>query len=165
MVKRQSTVVGVFLEGAHAQGALGRLKAAGMNASIADADRLDDSGLDDETIELYRSRMAGGAVLVIAQAGSKGDAALCTMLDSGAEYINLDGADTPHTAGDNGEAERARGERINRTQSEQNGPGPQVASDYRDLDPAKRHYGRPDATTGRGKSAETIREQLNDKSV
>jgi len=141
-------VVGVFMDQDHAQRAIQALKSGGYQANIADKSAIDafrNSGFEDDIVELYRSRQNEGNTIVVVQGKKGGDAAFHTMLENGAEYINLTSMQgASNTAG----AQQA-----------------QSASHYRNRNINQREYGDIDQTTGRRRDANQMRLQLREESL
>jgi uncharacterized protein (TIGR02271 family) len=147
----QDTVVGVFLDPQHAQKAIDELQSAGINAQLADKSALQafkNAGLDQEVAQLYEGRMNEGNTIVLANAKGKGVQALDTMMNCGAEYMNLNTT-----------------EQWNNTGSTVNKGQTMTAGDYRNLDKSKRQYGRYDQTKGRANTPEEMRVQLRTETM
>ncbi|HEX8227872.1 MAG TPA: YsnF/AvaK domain-containing protein [Chloroflexia bacterium] len=93
MAKNTSTVVGIFPDQTWAQGAISALQNGGFNARLADTgtvSNLASMGIDSNAASLYESRLGEGNVVVIVEnAGGRGEDALGIMLQNGAENIDL----------------------------------------------------------------------------
>jgi len=135
-------IVGVFLDESHAQAAIQALKSMGGNARIADEQAISAfraTGLEDEAIDLYRSRMSEGNTVVVANGAGQGDQALATMLQYGAEFINL----------------KSQG---------QSTTGSQDARYYQNLDLNRRQYGT-EVQGGQRRNADQMRLQLREETL
>jgi len=147
----QDTVVGVFLDPEHAQRAIDQLQAAGVNAQIADKSALQafqNAGLEKEVAQVYESRMNEGNTIVLANAAGNGVKALDVMMDSGAEYMNLNTTQQWGNQANTGQATPAL-----------------KARDYSNMDASKRQYGRYDQTRGRANTPEEMRVQLRTETL
>lgn len=153
---QNETVVGVFLDERYAQRAIQQLKSAGYNARIADKSAIDSFsslGWKDEVVLLYQSRFGEGNSIVVVE-GANGSGALSTLLDNGAEYINLKGAgDTMYST-----QNQQSNAKANQTQYYD-------ANYYRNLNTQKRQYGAYDQNLGRARNAEEIKLQLRDETL
>ncbi|MDQ5826411.1 MAG: YsnF/AvaK domain-containing protein [Chloroflexota bacterium] len=93
MANNTSTVVGIFPDETWAQGAISALQSGGFNARLADrgtVGNLANMGIDSNAASLYESRLGEGNVVVIVEnAGGRGEDALGIMLQNGAENIDL----------------------------------------------------------------------------
>jgi len=150
------TVVGVFLDQAHAQSAIQALQSAGFNAYIADESAISsfrNVGLENEVISLYQDRLNEGNTIVAVESGTRGDDALGIMLQNGAEYINLNTKGTAQQGA---------------TQQQQSrfyqGQG-YDANYYRKLGTTQRQYGYYDQNLGRARNPNEIRVQLREESL
>ncbi|MEP6774862.1 MAG: YsnF/AvaK domain-containing protein, partial [Chloroflexota bacterium] len=147
----QDTVVGVFLDSEHAQKAIDELQSAGINAQLADKSALQafkNAGLDQEVAQLYEGRMNEGNTIVLANAKGNGVQALDTMMNCGAEYMNLNTTEQWSNTGGTG----TKGQTM-------------PAVDYRNLDKSKRQYGRYEQTKGRANTAQEMRVQLRTETM
>ncbi|MDQ3928997.1 MAG: YsnF/AvaK domain-containing protein [Chloroflexota bacterium] len=93
MAQNTSTVVGIFPDQSWAQSAIDALRSDGFNARLADrgtVSNLANLGIDSNAASLYSSRFGEGNVVVIVEnAGNRGEDALGIMLQNGAENIDL----------------------------------------------------------------------------
>lgn len=93
MAQNTSTVVGIFPDNSWAQLAIGTLQSNGFNARLADrgtVDNLANLGIDRNAASLYQSRLGeGNWVVLVENAGNRGEDALGVMLQNGAENIDL----------------------------------------------------------------------------
>jgi len=151
---QNETVVGVFLDENYAQRAINALQSAGYRARIADESAIDSFrslGWKDDIVSLYRSRLGEGNPVVVVQ-GANGADAMGTLLDNGAEYINL----------------KESGNSMNASQT-QRGNAQQTqgydANYYRKLQAQQRQYGAYDQQLGRARNAEEIKLQLRDETL
>src|SRR5436305_11553712 len=138
-------VVGVFLDEAQAQRAIQALHSAGYQAHIADESAIKafrDSGFEDQVIKLYQSRLNEGNTIVSVESGKNGDKALATMLQNGAEYINL------RSLGGQGKSGDAMD-----------------ANYYSNRQANEREYGEIDQTTGGRRNADQMRLQLREETL
>ena len=163
MSNKRETVVGVFLEEAHANRAMQALQSAGFNANVADESVLNNlPGVAGEEAELYMGRLREGNTVVVVNAGNRGEDALNMLLDYGAEYMNLH-------AGQGGRAQSSAqtGTQATVTTSTQTyGEGDEILyREYRDLPVNERQYGRYDANVDRARTAEELRLQLREEEL
>lgn len=138
-------VVGVFLDEGQAQRAIQALKSAGYQARIADKSAINafrNSGFEDQVIKLYQSRLGEGNTIVSVDSGKNGEKALATMLQNGAEYINLRNQGMQGMSGDAMDANYY----LNRNANE-------------------REYGEIDQTVGRRRNADQMRLQLREETL
>ncbi len=147
MANERDTVVGVFLDDAHAQRAVQALKAAGFDARVTDKSGIGNLGLHNDAADVYGSRASEGNAVVTVNASGRGDEAFDMMLENGAENIKFDW--------DQKGAGMATGA-SNTNRSSQ---------DYKNMQMNQRQYGRVDQTTGKGKSADEMRVQLREESL
>jgi uncharacterized protein (TIGR02271 family) len=150
------TVVGVFLDESYAQQAIQALQASGYNARIADESAIRsfrNLGWEDEVTSLYEGRYNEGNSIVIVE-GADGSAALSTLLQYGAEYINLHG-------------EGAASGAITTTTTQTSGQtsGQYDAGYYRNLAANQRQYGTYDESLGRARNADEMRLQLREETL
>ncbi len=93
MAKTMSTVVGIFLDQNWAQRAIQALQAAGFEARVADqrtVNNLTSMGIDNDAADLYKTRVGeGNSVVIVENAGNRGEDALGVMLQNGAENIDM----------------------------------------------------------------------------
>ena len=145
MAHNKETVVGVFLDDTYAQRAVQSLQAQGFNAQIGDQSTLNNlSGLAREESQMYVGRLnEGNSVVIVNNAGNRGEDALNILLDSGAEYMNLHGAQ----------------------QGGQQSGQQYDTNYYQNLSADQRQYGRYDQTRGRASNAEELRVQLREESL
>ena len=150
MANNKETVVGVFMDDSFAQRAVQSLKAQGFNASIGDERSLNSlSGLAKEETQMYRGRLSeGNSVVIVNNAGNRGEDALNILLDSGAEYMNLHG-------------DKSQGQSSSQTTSGQK----YDANYYQNLKSDQRQYGRYDETRGRALTNEELRVQLREETL
>jgi uncharacterized protein (TIGR02271 family) len=143
------TVVGVFLDEAHAQNAINQLQQSGFNARIADKSAIGafrNVGLEDDVIRLYEGRYNEGNTIVVATGGQEEDA-LGIMLQSGAEYLNLSSR-----GGSQQSSNLWRGQAQN-------------TNYYQNLNPNQRQYGTYDEQLGRARNAEEINVALREETL
>ncbi|MEA2574968.1 MAG: hypothetical protein QOH93_2266 [Chloroflexia bacterium] len=163
MAKQKNTVVGVFISEGHARGAIQKLRWAGLNAHIVNSSGMrafKNTDLEAEVVQLYEGRMSEGNTIVMSHPGSKREQALDLMLESGAEYINLNTADSAAQAKIEATDRAAQETRMSTTQ---NAPSLQAARDHRHLDTTLREYGRIDHKTGHAKAAAEMHAYLNEE--
>lgn len=155
---QNDTVVGVFFDEEYAQQAVQALQAAGYNARIADETAIKSFrslGWEDEVASLYQSRYDDGNSIVVVDSGD-GVAALDTLLQYGAEYINLKGSGT------------ASGAAQTQTQATQTRSTQGEAYDaqyYSNLATDQRQYGAYDQNLGRARNQEEIKLQLREETL
>ncbi len=139
MAQNKETVVGVFMDETYAQQAVQSLQSQGFKAQIGDESTLNSlSDLAREEAQMYLGRMnEGNSVVIVRNAGNRGEDALNTLLDSGAEYMNLHGQ----------------------------GGQKYDANYYQKLDSNQRQYGRYDEKRGRASNAEELRLQLREETL
>jgi uncharacterized protein (TIGR02271 family) len=153
MAKNRETVVGVFMDETYAQRAVQALQSQGFNAQIGDESSLNNlSGLAKEETQVYSGRLnEGNSVVIVNNAGNRGEDALNILLDSGAEYMNLHGQG---------------GQQSGRQQSGRQQSGQQYdANYYRNLNANQRQYGRYDENLGRARNAEELRLELREENL
>lgn len=159
MANNTSTVVGVFLDQNWAQRAIQALQAAGFKARMADKStvgQLSNMGIDKNAASLYQSRMSeGGSVVVVDEAGNRGEDALGVMLQNGAENIDM----SKDTGGANmGAANTTTTQSTTTTDTDH----------YQKLqktDRSQRQYGQMDQNTGRAKTADEMHVQLREETL
>lgn len=149
MAKNTSTVVGIFPDHSWAQGAIGALQNAGFNARLADrgtVGNLANMGIDSNAASLYQSRLGEGNVVVIVEnAGGRGEDALGIMLQNGAENIDLS-------------KDRTGGATTTTT----------TTTNYQQLQSLganERQYGSYDESLGRARNAEEMRVILREETL
>jgi len=138
-------VVGVFLDEGHAQRAIQALQSAGFQARIADRSAINafrDSGFEDQVIKLYQSRLSEGNTIVSVDSSTNGEKALATMLQNGAEYINLRNLGGQGMSGDARDANYYMNQKTN-----------------------QREYGEIDQATGKRRTADQTRLQLREETL
>jgi uncharacterized protein (TIGR02271 family) len=143
------TVVGVFFDEGYAQQAVQALQGAGYQARIADQAAIQtfrSLGWEDEVASLYESRYNEGNSIVVVEGGD-GASALASLLQYGAEYINLKGS-----GGNTGNTAYAETQAYD-------------ANYYRNLKNEQRQYGQYDQQMGRARNAEEIRLQLREETL
>jgi len=147
MAHNRETVVGVFMDESYAQRAVQALQSQGFKAQVGDESSLKNvSGLAREEAQMYTSRMnEGNSVVIVNNAGNRGEDALNVLLDSGAEYMNLHGQGGQQTS--------------------QRGSQQYDTNYYQNLSADQRQYGRYDQTLGRARSAEETRLQLREETL
>ena len=142
------TVVGVFLDQQHANQATQYLQQQGYDAQIADKSAIKafrSTGLEDDVVNLYESRLSQGNTIVTVT-GNNGEEAMRQMLQMGAEYINIsDKGGTPRYNWMEGQA--------------------QQANYYQNLDRSRRQYGMWDQTRGRALNEDEVRVQLREETL
>ncbi len=156
MTKQHNTVVGVFINEGHAQGAVQKLRSSGLNAQLADSSATQifkNTDLEPEVVQLYESRVLEGCILVIAHPGTRRDQALDIMLDSDAEHINLNTVDSAAQAPLQSVDRAAQDTRLS---TAENAPGSRAAWDHQQLNATLREFGRVDRTTGHAKTAADV---------
>ncbi|MEO5953859.1 MAG: YsnF/AvaK domain-containing protein [Chloroflexia bacterium] len=152
------TVVGVFLDENYAQQAVQALQASGSKARIADESAIKafrGLGWEDEVVALYESRFNEGNSVVVVD-NADGSAALATMLDNGAEYVNLKEA---------GSSTASMKSQSSGAQTQQKQGQNRDANYYRNLKSEERQYGSYDQEKGRARNAEEIKMQLRDETL
>ena len=163
MKNEKDTVVGIFLDEAHAQQAIQKLQSAGFQAQLGSGDQ-DFGSLTQEERGLFKSRASeGNAIVVVNNAGDRGEEALNFMLDSGAENVDMNANESgtgsgystasQSTSTSRGGSELDDSQRSSHYQNLQN------------LQSNQRQYGRIDQTTGKGKTADDIRVQLREEQL
>jgi uncharacterized protein (TIGR02271 family) len=148
-----STVVGIFPDQAWAQGAINALQSSGFNARVADdstVGNLAGMGIDSNAASLYQSRMGeGNNIVVVENAGGRGEDALSIMLQNGAENIDLSKDQT------------ASGATTTTTTT--------TDTDYynrlQGMDRNQRQYGTYDQNLGRARNAEEMRVRLHEETL
>lgn len=170
MANQMSNVVGVFLDDSWAQRALKALQGAGFQARMADenaVNSLTDSGIDSNAAGLYKSRYGeGNSVIVVDNAGNRGEDALGIMLQNGAENIdmskNMGGSATGSTSGST---------TTTTTTSNTGNTGNTGAydADYykrmQNTDVNSRQYGQHNQDMGRAQTADEMRVQLREETL
>lgn len=154
MAQKTSTVVGIFPDQTWAQGAIQALQSAGFNARLADAatvGNLVSMGIDSNAAPLYESRLSeGNSVVIVDNAGNRGEDALGIMLQNGAENIDLS------------KDLAARGTSGTTTTSTT------TTTDYQylqNIGANERQYGTYDENLGRARNAEEMRLQLREETL
>ena len=147
MAKNKETVVGVFMDDSYAQRAVQTLQAQGFKARAGDDSSLNSlSDLAKEEAQMYTGRLnEGNSIVIVNNAGNRGEDALNIMLDSGAEFMNLHG----------------RGTSQGRSQNDQQ----YDANYYNNLQREQRQYGRYDEKRGRARNAEEISLELREETL
>ena len=147
MAKNKETVVGVFMDESYAQRAVQSLQSQGFKAQIGDKSSLNNlSDLAQEEAQVYLGRMnEGNSVVIVRNAGNRGEDALNILLDSGAEYMNLHGQGSQQSG-------QKSGQRYD-------------ANYYQKLNTDQRQYGRYDESLGRARNAEELRLQLREETL
>src|SRR5688572_30567089 len=145
MAHNKETVIGVFMDDSYAQRAVQSLQSQGFKARIGDESSLNSlSDLAKEEAQLYTGRLnEGNSIVIVNNAGNRGEDALNILLDSGAEYMNLHGR---------GQGGAQSGQRYD-------------ANYYRNLQRDQRQYGRYDEKLGRARNAEETRLQLREETL
>ncbi|MEO6457869.1 MAG: YsnF/AvaK domain-containing protein [Chloroflexia bacterium] len=151
MAKNKETVVGVFMDESYAQQAVQSLKSQGFKAQIGDESTLNSlTDLAKEEAQMYLGRMEeGNGVVIVNNAGDRGEDALNILLDSGAEYMNLHGQG------------QGQGQSQGGSQSDQR----YDANYYQNLQREQRQYGRYDENLGRARNEEEINVQLREETL
>ncbi|MDQ6694618.1 MAG: YsnF/AvaK domain-containing protein [Chloroflexota bacterium] len=144
MANERDTVVGIFLDQAHAQKAIQALKAAGFNAQMTDQSGLGKLGLNNDASDLYSSRASEGNSVVTVNASGRGDEAFDVMLQNGAENVNF--AWNQQSGAMSGGASAAS----NTTRS---------AQEYKNMHANDRQYGQ------QGVNAEKMKVQLREETL
>ena len=150
MAQKTSTVVGIFPDQTWAQGAIQALQSAGFNARLADQATLGNlvgMGIDSNAAPLYESRFSeGNSVVIVDNAGNRGEDALGIMLQNGAENIDLS------------KDLAASGTTTSTT----------TTTDYQylqNIGANERQYGTYDQDLGRARNAEEMRLQLREETL
>ena len=143
MAKNKETVVGVFMDETYAQQAVQSLNSQGFKAQIGDESSLSNlSDLAKEEAQMYLGRLnEGNGVVIVRNAGDRGEDALNILLDSGAEYMNL-----------HGQGGQQSGQRYD-------------TNYYQNLNANQRQYGRYDEKLGRARNAEEVSLQLREETL
>ncbi|MEA2575768.1 MAG: hypothetical protein QOH93_3066 [Chloroflexia bacterium] len=147
MAKNNSIVVGIFPDQTWAQGAISALQSGGFNARLADrgtVGNLANLGIDQNAASLYQSRSGEGNVVVIVDdAGNRGEDALGIMLQNGAENIDLS--------------------------KDRTGANTTTTNDYyqtlQNTGANQRQYGNYDQSLGRARNAEEMRVLLREETL
>lgn len=151
MANNMSTVVGVFLDQDWAQRAIQALQAAGFKARVADkgtVGQLSNMGIERNAASLYESRLnEGGSVVVVDEAGNRGEDALGIMLQNGAENIDMSKNAGGQAASTSGTADTDHYQRL------------------QNVDQSQRQYGHVDQNAGRAKTADELRVQLREETL
>jgi len=155
MAKNTQTdkVVGVFMDDEYAQRAMQALQSAGFRATQADESAIKafrNSGFQDEVVDLYRSRYNEGNTILVVEGTGQGENALGTMLDYGAEYINL--SSKGGSSGSSGQMSKSQGTQYD-------------AAELSRLERSRRQYGRYDESRGRANTEDEIRIQLRKENL
>jgi len=147
MAKHKETVIGVFTDDAWAQRALEALESQGFKARMADQSSLNNlPGVATEQAKVYLGRLEeGNSVVVVNNAGNRGEDALDILLDAGAEYMNL------HEHGGSKSSSQA-------TQQHD-------VTYYQNLERDERQYGRYDENRGRALNEEELNLQLREETL
>ena len=145
--KHKETVIGVFTDDSWAQRALQALESQGFKARIADQSSLNNlPGVATEQAQMYLGRLEeGNGVVIVNNAGNRGEDALDILLDAGAEYMNL------HEHG---------GSKGSSKSSNQHD-----VTYYQNLERDERQYGRYDETRGRALNEEELSLQLREETL
>lgn len=153
MAQKTSTVAGIFPDQTWAHGAIQALQSAGFNARLADeatVGNLENMGIDGNAAPLYQSRLAeGNWVVIVDNAGNRGEDALGIMLQNGAENIDLS-------------KDRTGSATTTSTTSTTS------TTDYQYLQSVganERQYGTFDQDLGRARNAEEMRLQLREETL
>lgn len=154
MANQRETVVGVFMDQSYAQRAIEEMQAAGFQPRVADESALRNlPGVAQDEAQVYTGRLNEGNIVLMANAGNRGEDALNIMLGAGAEYMNLHGAG----AGSGGQMQG---------QAQTSGQGGNYdARHYQNLEANQRQYGRYDQNLGRARNAEEMRIQLREEEL
>jgi len=145
-------VVGVFMDDDYAQRAMQALQSAGYRVTQADESAIKafrNSGFQDEVVDLYRSRYNEGNTILVVEGTGQGENALGTMLDYGAEYINLS---SKGTSGGSAQMSQSQGTQYD-------------AAELARLEKSRRQYGRYDESRGRANTEDEIRIQLRKENL
>lgn len=160
MAGKTSTVVGVFPDNSWAQRAIQALQSAGFKARMADASiagRLASMGIDRNAASLYKSRLdEGDAVVIVEDAGNRGEDALGAMLQNGSENIDL-------SKGNTGAA--AKSSSTTTTTATQPTDDATYYQDVQKRPKTERMYGQHDQTTGRARTQDEMRVLLREETL
>src|SRR5688500_13477757 len=103
MAYNKETVIGVFMDDSYAQRAVQSLQSQGFKARIGDESSLNSlSDLAKEEAQMYTGRLnEGNSIVIVNNAGNRGEDALNIMLDSGAVFMKLHGRGTSQSRSQN----------------------------------------------------------------
>lgn len=149
-----STVVGIFPDQAWAQSAINSLQSSGFTARVADQStvgNLATMGIDRNAASLYQSRLGeGNTVIIVEDAGGRGEDALGIMLQNGAENIDLSKDQTGAAAATTTTTTTTNTDYYTRLQK---------------ASANERQYGAYDESLGRARNVEEMRVTLRDETL